>query len=613
MGLLEGIRGPADVAALDMDQRILLAEEIRSRLVEVVCRNGGHLASSLGVVELTIALLSVYEPPRDRIVWDVGHQSYPYKLLTGRADRFDSIRTEGGLSGFPKRDESPFDAFGTGHSSTAISAALGFALARDIAHSGGRVVAVVGDGAMSGGMALEGLNNMGQSNTDMTLILNDNEMSISPNVGALSRHLAKLITDPAYNRARDEIWNLLGRFPNVRERVRRAGHVAGNALKKTLVSGKTIFDDFEVRYIGPIPGHDLAVLTAVIERAAKLRGPVLIHVVTRKGKGYEPAECDSTHWHGVSGDTGQSSGTSFTETFSEAMIRLGDADPRIVAITAAMRDGTGLSAFAEKYPGRFFDVGIAEQHAVTFACGLAFGGLKPVVAIYSTFMQRAMDQLIHDAALQRAPVVFALDRAGFVGEDGPTHHGVLDLSLILPVPSVRVACPRDCTMLARLLETAVSFSEYPTVIRYPRGAGPADLPAPPDEVLPGCGQLLREGSKLAIVACGITVWAALQAAGMLREEGIEVAVYDPVWLKPAPEEEILLLAKRCGRVLTTEDGSVRGGFGGYLASLLSREGVRVASVGIPDAFQPHASRSSLLASAGLDPEGIARAARRLLT
>jgi len=614
MGLLEGIRSPADVAALDMDRRVLLAEEVRRRIIEVVCRNGGHLASSLGVVELTIALLSVFDPPTDRIVWDVGHQSYPYKLLTGRADRFDTIRREGGLSGFPKRDESPFDSFGTGHSSTAISAALGFAMARDMTGSGGRVVAVVGDGAMTGGMALEGLNNLGQTSTDLTLILNDNEMSISPNVGALSRHLAKIITDPVYNRARDEIWNLLGRFPNVGERMRRAGHLAGTALKKTLISRKTIFDDFQVRYIGPIPGHDLAVLTAVLERASKLRGPVLIHVVTRKGKGYEPAECDSTTWHGISGGSGSTPGRSFTRTFSEAMLRLGERDSRIAAVTAAMRDGTGLADFAKRFPDRFFDVGIAEQHAVTFACGLAFGGMKPVVAIYSTFMQRALDQLIHDAALQRSPVVFALDRAGLVGEDGPTHHGVFDIPLMLPIPGVRMACPRDCAMLDRLMDEAVAFSEGPTVVRYPRGAGPAGLPEPPDSVQPGSGQLLRDGTDLLIVACGVMAGPALEAAADLEAEGRSVAVFDPVWLKPAPEAELVSLAVRCGAVLIAEDGAARGGFGEHVSALLASRhpGVRTSIVAVPDSFQPHAARERLLASAGLDGPGLAAAARRLL-
>lgn len=612
MGLLDRIHGPADVAALDLSERVELAGEMRQRIIEVVCRNGGHLASSLGVVELTIALLSVFEPPRDKIIWDVGHQSYPYKLLTGRVDRFGTIRTEGGLSGFPKRDESPFDAFGTGHSSTAISAALGFAMARDLTGGQGRVVAVVGDGAMSGGMALEGLNNLGQSTTDLTLVLNDNEMSISPNVGALSRHLAALITDPAYNRARDEIWNLLGRFPNIGERMRRAGHLAGTALKKTLVSRKTIFDDFEVRYIGPIPGHDLAVLTAVLDRASRLRGPVLVHVVTRKGKGYEPAECDSTHWHGISGGEGRAPGTTFTQAFSEAIVNLAEADDRIVAVTAAMRDGTGLSAFADRFPSRFFDVGIAEQHAVTFACGLAFGGLRPVVAVYSTFMQRALDQLIHDAALQRAPVVFALDRAGLVGEDGPTHHGVFDIPLTLPVPSLRIACPRDCAMLGRLLSEAVAFTEYPTVIRYPRGNGPEGLPPPPGETPPGRGELLREGTDLLVIACGTTAGPALGAAEDLSAEGISVAVYDPIWIKPAPAGEIEALATGTGRVLTVEDGASQGGFGEHVASSLSTSGIRVSVLGIPDSFQPHATRESLLAASGLDRAGIAEAARRAM-
>lgn len=613
MPLLDGIAGPGDVRRLSMEQRLALAEEVRERIVEVVTRNGGHLASSLGVVELTIALLSIYDPPGDRIVWDVGHQCYPWKLLTGRAAVFDGIRTAGGLSGFPRRSESEFDAFGTGHSSTAISAALGFALARDLSGGRGRVVAVVGDGAMTGGMALEGLNNLGHSRTDMTVILNDNEMSISRNVGALQKHLTKLITDPVYNRFRDDLWNFLGRFPSVGERMRRAGHLAGAALKKTLVSARTIFDDFGVRYVGPVPGHDLPTLTGVLERAARLRGPVLVHVVTRKGKGYRPAECDATTWHGVSGECASPRrGRTFTEGFSETMTRLGGTEPRLVAITAAMTDGTGLAEFASRYPERFFDVGIAEQHAVTFACGLAFGGMKPVVAVYSTFMQRAIDQVIHDAALQKAPVVIAMDRAGVVGEDGPTHHGMFDIPLLRPIPGLRFAAPRDCAMLDAVLSLAVGLDDGPTLIRYPRGAEPAGMPAPGAGAEPGRGEILRRGKDVLIVSCGTMCAQALEAAAMLESEGIDASVIDPVWIKPPPMSLILSEAEGKRGVITLEDGAASGGFGEMLASCLS--GIApVRIMGFPDMFQPHGPRQAILASAGLDADGAACAARGLMS
>ncbi len=612
MALLDSIGSAADIRRLDMEQRLSLAEEIRARLVEVICRNGGHLASSLGVVELTIALLSVYDPPRDRIIWDVGHQSYPYKLLTGRASRFDTIRTAGGLSGFPRRDESECDSFGTGHSSTAISAALGFAISRDLRGTGERVVAIVGDGAMTGGMAIEGLNNLGHSRTDMTIILNDNEMSISPNVGALHGYLARLLTDPRYNKFRSDLWNLLGRVPSVGERMRRAGHIAGAALKKTIVPGRTFFDDFGVRYIGPIPGNDLPTLTGVLDRVSRLRGPVLVHVNTMKGKGYDPAECDSTAWHGISGECSERrDGRSFTSAFSEAMVEIGATNQVAAAITAAMRDGTGLTEFASRYPERFFDVGIAEQHAVTFACGLAFGGMKPVVAVYSTFIQRAVDQVIHDAALQKAPVVIALDRAGVVGEDGPTHQGVFDIALLRPVPNLMMAAPRDCDSLSSLLKKAVAMPGGPVVLRYPRGSEPDRRRPFLSDPVPGRGQLLREGGDILIVGCGPLASDALDAAVILAARGISAAVFDPVWLKPAPLSQIAEAAPS-GRILCVEDGCASGGFGEYLAAELSPLGFTVRAKGFPDMFQQHGSRSSLLEAAGLCPVAIAATAEEMM-
>jgi 1-deoxy-D-xylulose-5-phosphate synthase len=613
LSVLDRIRTAGDVKTLSLEERVLLAEEVRATIIDVIRRNGGHLASSLGVVELTIALLSVFTPPGDILIWDVGHQAYPYKLLTGRSPGFSTIRTAGGISGFPKRSESPCDAFGTGHSSTAISAALGFALARDASGSKGRVVAVVGDGAMTGGMALEGLNNLGHSRTDMTIILNDNEMSISKNVGAIPRHLTRLITDPTYNRMRNDLWNLLGRFPSVGERMRRAGHLAGAILKKSLVSGSTVFDDFGVRYIGPVPGHDLPTLTAIIERVSRLRGPVLIHVVTIKGKGYEPAECDATSWHGIPGECpAPSTGESFTSAFSRTILELGEADPGITAITAAMADGTGLTAFSKRFPERFYDVGIAEQHAVTFACALAFGGMKPVVALYSTFLQRALDQVIHDAALQCAPIVLAIDRAGAVGEDGPTHHGIFDIAMLRSVPNLLLAAPRNCAMLSALLRVAFSLGTGPVVIRYPRGSEPGGLPGPGDDLRPGRGQVLRDGPDVLVIACGVMAGAAMEAAGLLAAEGVGVCVFDPVWLKPAPWDAIESLAAERRGVVVVEDGSAAGGFGEGVALRLAAAGTPVRALGYPDMFQPQGPREGLLAGAGLDADGIAGAVRGIL-
>ena len=602
-GILDRIKEPSQIPELSIEERVILAEEIRQRIIGVICNTGGHLASSLGVVELTIALLSVYDPGIDRIVWDVGHQTYPWKLLTGRRELFHTIRQTGGLSGFPKRSESEYDVFGTGHSSTSISAALGFARARDLAERKERVVAVIGDGAMTAGLAFEGLNNLDTSGTDITIILNDNEMSISKNVGAVSKHLSKLLTDQTYNRFKDGIWNAMGKVPSLGDRMRIAAHEVSSAVKKTIATRASIFEEFGVNYFGPIPGHDLAALTAVLDRVKKLRGPVLVHIITRKGKGFEPAECQPRSHHGVSGAAGRKKGRTFTSAFSGAMDKAASLDGSVVAITAAMPDGTGLSSFSEKYPERFFDVGIAEQHAVTFACGLAFGGMKPVVAIYSSFMQRAYDQVIHDAALQDAPVLFAMDRAGVVGADGPTHHGIFDIPMFLSVPGLELASPRDCTILEMLLEQEIRNLSGPVGIRYPRGSEPELLCPPPPSVSRGKGQLLREGKDVLIIAAGTMASRAMEAAGLLSERSIEAAVYDPVWLKPAPLHEIRLLSS--GRkVVTIEEGSLAGGFGMHIASELPLKSV--LSLGIPDTFASHGSTGEILAELGLEPSAIAR-------
>ncbi len=599
--ILDKIQNPGQIAKLSLEERVTLASEIRERIIGVICNTGGHLASSLGVVELTIALLAVYDPSEDRIVWDVGHQTYPWKLLTGRRELFHTIRQTGGLSGFPRRSESAYDVFGTGHSSTSISAALGFACARDISGRNERVVAVIGDGSMTAGMALEGLNNAGAAKTDITIILNDNEMSISRNVGALSKHLNKLLTDPMYNSFKDGIWKALGKVPSLGERMRIAAHEVSSAIKKTIVTPASIFEEFGVSYFGPIPGHDLAALTGVLSRVKKLSGPVLLHVVTKKGKGYRPAESQPVSHHGVSGVKSKASGAKFTSCFSEAVLEAAENDSAVVAITAAMPDGTGLNRFAEKYPGRFFDVGIAEQHAVTFACGLAFGGMKPVLAVYSSFMQRAYDQVIHDVALQDAPVLFAMDRAGVVGADGPTHHGVFDISMFLAIPGLSLAAPRDCTVLKKLVSMELLQLSGPTGIRYPRGQEP-ELRFPSLDSFPqGTGQVVRRGGEVLLIAVGPMVTTAVQAAEILAGSGIDVMVFDPVWLKPAPVQKIRELAS--GKIVVTlEEGSIRGGFGQYIASELPDRSV--LNLGIPDEFVTHGSTKEIIADLKLDPAGV---------
>ncbi len=599
--ILDSINEPGQITELSLEERVALAGEIRERIIGVICNTGGHLASSLGVVELTIALLTVYDPLVDKIIWDVGHQTYPWKLLTGRRELFHTIRQTGGLSGFPRRSESRFDIYGTGHSSTSISAALGFAAARDLSGRSERVVAVIGDGSMTAGLALEGLNNAGALQTDITIILNDNEMSISKNVGALSKHLNKLLTDSTYNKFKDGVWKALGKVPSLGERMRIAAHAVSSAIKKTIVTPASIFEEFGVSYFGPIPGHDLAVLTGVLDRVKRIQGPVLVHVVTKKGKGYSPAESQPVSHHGISGAVVKTPGSKFTGCFSEAIIEAADKDPAVAAITAAMPDGTGLNQFAEKYPERFFDVGIAEQHAVTFACGMAFGGMKPVVAVYSSFMQRAYDQVIHDAALQNAPVLFAMDRAGVVGADGPTHHGIYDISMFLAIPGLSLAAPRDCAVLKKIVSRELSELSEPTGIRYPRGLEPELRFSSPETLPRGIGQIVREGSEILLIAVGPMVSTAVQAGEILKESGIDVMVFDPVWLKPAPVDVICDLAVN-RLVVTLEEGTIRGGFGQYAASLLP--GWNVLNLGIPDQFVVHGSTKEIIADLKLDPTGV---------
>ncbi len=612
--ILSQISGPQDLKNLNDEQLVALASEIRAKIISTVSRTGGHLAPSLGVVELTIAMHRVLNSPRDRIIWDVGHQSYAHKLLTGRRDHFHTLRQPGGLSGFPKRTESPHDAFDTGHASTSVSAALGLAQARDLRGEDHRVVAVIGDGALTGGMAYEALNNAGHQGTDLTVILNDNSMSIAPNVGAMSVHLNRLRTEPVYSRLRDDINSLLKRIPRIGPSVSRTAERIKQGLKYVVLEGM-LFEELGFKYLGPIDGHDMAALVGVLGRAKALRGPVLIHVVTTKGKGFRPAEDNPCAFHGTGPFdpqtglvNGKAKSPSYSSVFGHALVRLARDDDRIVAITAAMLDGTGLRKFAEEFPDRCYDVGIAEQHAVTFAAGLAAGGQKPVVAIYSTFLQRSYDQVIHDVSLQNLPVIFALDRAGIVGEDGETHHGIFDMAYLRHLPRMMVMAPSDGDELRAMLKTAIHL-DCPSAIRYPRGSAPEALSSDPADgpLELGRGRLLRDGGDVALVAIGSMVGTALSAAEMLAADGIEAAVLDARFVKPLPQDQILELADRCPLVVTLEEGVLAGGFGSAVGESIQvsmNVPVRLVSLGIPDQYISHGHTGAMLGDLGLDASGI---------
>jgi 1-deoxy-D-xylulose-5-phosphate synthase len=615
---LPSLRGPEDLKALDHDQLLQLCSELREEIISTVSLTGGHLGASLGVVELTVALHTAFDSPTDKIVWDVGHQAYVHKLLTGRRDRFATLRRRGGLSGFPKRTESEHDMFGVGHASTAVSAALGYAAARDARGEKHKVVAVVGDGALTGGLAYEGLNNAGQANTDMLVVLNDNKMSISPNVGGIARYLTLITSDEFYNRFERELWKLLGIMPKGKTAQKLAGRVKEGL--KNLVVPTILFEELGFKYFGPINGHDVGLLRRTFAHVAKLEGPIFVHVVTEKGKGYRFAEQDDQRYHGV-GAFDKAEGIkakkaavpSWTKVFSDALSELAADDPRIHAVTAAMPSGTGVEAFQARYPDRSWDVGIAEGHAVTFAAGLACRGLRPVCAIYSTFMQRAVDQIIHDVALQNLPVIFAIDRAGVVGEDGPTHHGVFDLTFLRMVPNMMVMAPADENELRRMLRTALEHDDGPVAIRYPRGSA---LGVPIDETIEaipvGRSRTLREGGDLALLAVGSMVPAAREAADLLARRGLEAEVVDMRFIKPLDTAALAEIWDRHRVVLTVEENALAGGFGAAVLEWSHREAGDTAPLlrclGIPDAFQDQAPRGELLADMGLDADGIADAA-----
>lgn len=623
--ILPTIQSPADLRKLDINDLKVLAQEVRDRIVDVVMEKGGHLGASLGALELTIALHYVYNTPHDKVFFDVGHQGYGHKILTGRNDRFPSIRDEGGLSGFLKRDESEYDVFGAGHASTAVSAALGHAIARDLRRENYKVVAMVGDGAMTGGMVFEGLNNAGlRHETDFCVILNDNSMSISPNTGGLSKSFSQLVTHPFYNDRKDDLRELVKSLPRGENLVRMIRKMEAS-LKGLIVPG-AFFEEMGFRYIGPIDGHDLDLLVPMLQRVRELEGPILLHCKTVKGKGVPEAEADQVWGHAptvkkttvAAGGavaapapvTAKPKAPSYSAAFARCMSEQAARDSRVVAITAAMLEGTGLVSFQKQFPERTIDVGIAEGHAVCSAAGMACGGLRPVCAIYSTFLQRAFDQIYHDVALQHLPVVFAIDRAGLVGADGPTHHGTLDIAYLRPIPGMWMMAPKDEGELRQMLHTALQREDGPSAIRFPRGSGTgADMTTPLEGLEPGRAEVLREGADTTIVAIGPMVATAMEAAELLAQRGLDVGVVNARWIKPLDRDLIADLASRHRFLFTLEEHQVQGGVGAAVCEELALSGhyntVNIP-LGLPDRFIEHGTRESLLAKCGLDAEGVAQ-------
>jgi 1-deoxy-D-xylulose-5-phosphate synthase len=607
--LLDRIDSPADLKELTQKELGQLASEIREELVTTVSANGGHLASNLGTVELTIALHRIFNSPRDKVVWDVGHQAYTHKLLTGRKNSFESLRQFGGLSGYTSRDESEHDPFGAGHASTSISAALGMAIARDLSHDNYHVVAVIGDGAVTGGMALEALNQAGHLGSKLIVILNDNGMSISPTVGALARLMAKVRFDRRYHYAKEKSWRLLRRLP-FSNRLWQASRQVESGVKG-LVMPTTLWEELGFAYLGPVDGHNIRELETAFTQARDYRHrPTLVHVITTKGKGYLPAEGDAVYFHGVPAKSA-SNGVipTYSEVFAQTILRLSRQNPRLTVITPAMPEGNCLNIVQAEFPERVFDVGICEQHAVTFAAGLATQNYIPVVAIYSTFLQRAFDQVIHDVCLQELPIVFAIDRGGIVGDDGKTHQGTFDLSYLTLIPKLIVSAPKDENELQHLLYTAVKCGR-PMAVRYPRGTGVGVKLDTELHTIPiGKGEIVRQGEDVAILAIGVTVPAALEAAQELAPKGIEATVVNARYAKPLDSELILSLAGHTKRMVTVEENTLSGGFGSGVIELLQESGindVQVKSLGIPDEFVEQGSQAILRSKYGLDAEGIAR-------
>ena len=623
MSLLDGIQYPADIRRLSRDELRTLAQEVRDTLIDVCSRTGGHIGAGLGVVELTIAMHFVFDTPNDQIVWDVGHQAYPHKLLTGRKDRLETLRQEGGLSGFLKRTESEYDTFGAGHAATAISAALGMAAGRVVLGQSFKVAAVIGDGSLGSGLAYEGLNNAGHSERDFIVVLNDNEMSIAPNVGAMHKYLTSIQRNPLYNRLRSRIGELVDQAPGPFQSAGTLLRKWEESVKSFLTPG-VLFEELGFRYIGPIDGHDIDALIDTFTTVRDLKTPRLVHVITQKGKGF-PAGEHGEKWHalppGHDPATGKqlvaaaAANPAYTAAYGKGLVELGAERNDVAVITAAMPSGTGTTQFGKLYPNRFFDVGIAEGHGVTFAAGLATRGVRPIVTIYSTFLQRGYDNVIHDVALQRLPVVFAMDRAGLVGEDGETHMGLYDIAYMLTVPNMTVTAPKDGTEMLGLLRAGIEQNEGPFCLRYPRDVSPdvpadiKDIPATPYATW----DVLRRGRDVAILSVGTMVLPSLAAAETLAAEGLDVTVVNCRYLKPYDQVTLAAILADHTHVLTVEEGIVVNGFGAYMSTIINRQapGVRVAVHGVPDRIIYSAPRKKQLASLGLDATGIAARVRAL--
>jgi 1-deoxy-D-xylulose-5-phosphate synthase len=611
--ILDSINSPCDLKKIKKEDLSYLAKEIRAEIINTISENGGHLSSNLGVVDLSVAIHYVFNAPRDKIIWDVGHQSYAHKILTGRKDKFKTIRIHNGLSGFPKRSESEYDAFSTGHSSTSISAALGFAAARDLKNEDYKVVAVIGDGSMTGGLAFEGLQNAGHLKKDMLIILNDNEMFISHKVGAVAGYFAKLLTAGMARKFEEKVMKTVSRF-----------HSFGSPFRKFIKRVKVmlfpgmLFEEMGFTYIGPVQGHNINNLIVILENLKNIKTPVLLHVITKKGKGYAPAEEDPVNFHGVgkfdvkTGKIEQKKTVTYTKVFSDTLIKLAQTDNKIVAVTAAMPEGTGLDKFAENFPDRYFDVGIAEGHAVTFAAAMAADGMRPVCAIYSTFMQRAVDNIIHDVALQNLPVVFALDRAGLVGEDGGTHHGVFDLSYLNYIPNLIIMSPSDENELQNMLKTALN-SNKPCVIRYPKGVGTG---VALDKLLCvleiGKAVVLRKGSDICFLAIGNHVETCLKAADLLSKKNVNASVVNMRFLKPLDVNVVKGMLSRTKRFITVEENALSSGLGEIVKAFLCGSGAEVECIGLPDKFIEHGNLEALRKKYGFTPENIAEKALQML-
>ncbi|MBN1480506.1 1-deoxy-D-xylulose-5-phosphate synthase [candidate division KSB1 bacterium] len=618
--LLSQVNSPEDIRGFDVPQLAHLAKELREYIIATVANTGGHLAPSLGVIELTLVLHYIFDTPKDKIVWDVGHQTYAHKIITGRREQFPTIRQFAGLSGFPKISESPYDAFGVGHSSTSISAAFGMACARDLNREDYKVLAIIGDGALTGGLAYEGLNNAGASGRDFIVVLNDNSMSISPNVGAISKYLTSLISNPLYNRIKDEIWDITGKFDSMGPLIRKTARKIEESMKAFMTPGM-LFERLGFRYLGPVDGHNIAGLIHLFHEVKKFKGPILIHLLTKKGKGYEPAEKNASIFHGL-GKFDRKTGTplkktdipTFTKVFGKTVVDLAEHDDKIVAITAAMQLGAGLSEFAEKFPERFFDVGIAEGHAVTFAAGLASQGFKPVCAIYSSFLQRAYDMIIHDVALQELPVIFAIDRAGLVGDDGPTHHGVYDIAFLRTIPHMTIMAPKDEEELRHMLYTALNYRGGPIAIRYPRGLAQGVRLSSDYKKLPiGVAEIVRQGRDIAVIAFGHVLYNALEAAAILESDNTDISVINARFVKPIDHDMLSRLALVNKLIVTLEDGALKGGMGSEISEFLKGHNINhieLIRLGVPDRFIEQGEPSILREHIGISTGGIVNAIRQ---